>query len=503
MDNSEQAEANTTHPTDLTNALSASYKLIDKLSVLNKGYSKETDNQFAKLRKVTTKPNDRETIDPLIKSVSTSVNKIQSEQLRAFSALLQVSLEAGQALQKTKGIEDNTRRELRMLVNKLKSGNIDTFAELQTIVVNLFNVFSRVKNSQEQSPNANQFDISSTIKTLLHGLEKLAQNGLVIPMLEASIANIYKSTSPREQLELALKTYTAIVDQFGDEFRQTQKLIININKALEDVHKAILNSLKRSKSYDRELSKLNEQIETQIAELSTDVSEAKTVKELQQLVSNKLEAITESIKQRDDIELKRSTELDQSLSALEKKLTKMEERTNFYRNKWIEEKSRSETDALTNLPNRGAYDKRIDEEIHRWTRHKSPLTLAVIDIDHFKKINDTYGHTVGDKTLKIVAKTLKNSLRTSDYLARYGGEEFVCILVDTDFEESKQPLEKVRKSIESLPFIIKSKRINMTVSIGATLIKETDDIHSLFDRADKALYQAKSTGRNKLCYVQK
>ncbi|MDC2887933.1 GGDEF domain-containing protein [Psychrosphaera algicola] len=185
---------------------------------------------------------------------------------------------------------------------------------------------------------------------------------------------------------------------------------------------------------------------------------------------------------------------------MESKLANLEQRTEFYRKKWLEEIARADLDALTNLPNRGAYDKRFNEEFKRWLRHPDPLCIAVIDVDHFKKINDKYGHSVGDKTLQIVAKTLRTSLRETDFLARYGGEEFVCLMINTDATNMLTPLEKLRKAVSSIPFKVKNDRLNITVSVGVTMLVATDNVHTAFDRADKALYEAKDAGRNRICY---
>ena len=111
--------------------------------------------------------------------------------------------------------------------------------------------------------------------------------------------------------------------------------------------------------------------------MSQKSGEAKSIEQLQTIIDSKINSITASIRKREEIELRRTEELDSTLTVMESKLSQMEERTNFYRAKWLEEKSRSETDSLTELPNRGAYDKRISEEIQRWSRNPEPLCLAI------------------------------------------------------------------------------------------------------------------------------
>lgn len=487
----------TTANTQQYKTLTASYKLIDKLGNLIKGTKPEIDNQLTKLRRSV---NANEPLDKVI-SITENATKFiiaaEKEQMMAVTALKNAMQSAGEQLQNSKGLEDNLRRQLRMVLNKLKAG-VSSYNDLHPLLIQLIELLSSAKSSGKDEGSKNK----NIIKMLIQGLENLSKQDNIIPNLHDNLLKVNGAKTDSEKLDLCLKTFYFIIEQFSEEFKQTQKLVLSINAALEEVHNALVQSLQNSKSYDKELKALNVQIDRQIKELSQNAGQAQSIEQLQTIIDSKLHSITDSIKKRERIELKRTEELDSTLTVMESKLAQMEERTNFYRSKWLEEKSRSETDSLTELPNRGAYDKRITEEIQRWSRNPEPLCLAVIDIDHFKSINDKYGHAVGDKTLQIVSKALKKSFRTTDFVSRFGGEEFACLMVNTHPDEVLVPLEKVRKAIESIPFVIKKDRLNITVSIGVSVLKAEDDSLSIFERADKALYKAKQTGRNKICYQE-
>ncbi|MBU2918645.1 diguanylate cyclase [Psychrosphaera sp. F3M07] len=478
-------------------AYKASFGLVERLSHVTKGSSPELDIQLTKLRKLVVNDADYQSVINAIESANLKVKSLEQFQQKSQISLKDALIESGEILQSTTGIPDNLRRQLRMVVNKLKSGTVSIFTELQPQTIQLLELFSALKNTNNSTNAPESFNIT---KILVDSLDNLANNEILVPSLDKRLIQIKNTTVEKDKLNLCIKTFAEVIEQFGEEFKQTQTLVLSINSALEEVQQVLVDSLANSKHYDLELAKLNIQIEKQIHELSQKSGQTNNVEQLKGLINSKLNSITESIKKKEDIEKQRTEELNSSLSKMETKLSKMEERTSFYRTKWLEEKSRSETDALTGLPNRGAYDKRFDEEFHRWIRHPEPLCLAVLDLDHFKSINDKYGHSVGDKTLQIVAKTLRKHFRVSDYVARYGGEEFVCILTNTDPKESMLALEKVRLAIEAIPFSIKKDRLNITVSIGVTALKATDNTHTVFDRADKALYEAKHTGRNKTCY---
>lgn len=156
------------------------------------------------------------------------------------------------------------------------------------------------------------------------------------------------------------------------------------------------------------------------------------------------------------------------------------------------------TDALTRLPNRRSFDNTLDKEFSRVKRYKNKLTLAIFDIDYFKKVNDTFGHQCGDFILKEVANAALQTFRKSDTVFRIGGEEFVVLLTETDIHQSIIPLERFRKTVETLNPCYNRKEINITVSVGACEL--TDDINTeqdLVNEADKQLYTAKQAGRNK------
>jgi diguanylate cyclase (GGDEF)-like protein/PAS domain S-box-containing protein len=154
-------------------------------------------------------------------------------------------------------------------------------------------------------------------------------------------------------------------------------------------------------------------------------------------------------------------------------------------------------DSLTGIYNRRFFSGRLKEEFERHKRYKRPMSLLMIDIDHFKAINDTYGHPCGDFILKSVCGTIQSALRRVDFLARYGGEEFCCILPETSFENSTLLAERIRALVEAETYVCEGKEIRVTISIGVPGTPGPDDTPGSFlKNADDALYKAKKTGRN-------
>ena len=167
---------------------------------------------------------------------------------------------------------------------------------------------------------------------------------------------------------------------------------------------------------------------------------------------------------------------------------------------------RAFVDALTGVWNRGALFDLLHREVERAKRSHSNLSLAILDIDHFKTVNDTYGHPAGDEVLKLLCSRLLGVVRAYDAVGRYGGEEFVVVFPETGVEQASALAERLRRSIEEVPFSLGGAEKTLTVSVGVTSLRASsagaapegeDTVESMLQRADDALYQAKRSGRNR------
>lgn len=153
-------------------------------------------------------------------------------------------------------------------------------------------------------------------------------------------------------------------------------------------------------------------------------------------------------------------------------------------------------DALTGAGNRAALNEALGREIEIAQRHSRTLGMIIFDIDHFKKINDTYGHNTGDCLLKALTHTAEDTIRISDQLFRFGGEEFVVLLPETGQKGVKNLAERIRRNVEDLDCVCEGNHIKMTASFGIATLNADENEKSFFIRADKALYEAKNGGRN-------
>ncbi|MDR7122951.1 sensor domain-containing diguanylate cyclase [Rheinheimera soli] len=164
----------------------------------------------------------------------------------------------------------------------------------------------------------------------------------------------------------------------------------------------------------------------------------------------------------------------------------------------------SKTDFLTNLNNRGFWEEALINEYKRIKRSGHHSTLLMCDIDHFKRVNDTYGHAAGDAVIQQVAVAVKKNLRSTDVAGRYGGEEFAVLLLDTTVEQAMFFAERLRKNVEAMAVEFNQQILRVTVSIGlAEFHQEMDEYRDWIEAADKALYQSKAAGRNCITKAEK
>ncbi len=243
---------------------------------------------------------------------------------------------------------------------------------------------------------------------------------------------------------------------------------------------------------------LNDQLREQVGGLQNSVQDASDLPSLKRVLDNRLEALLGTM---DHYQLKRDArerEVASRLQGLAARVASMEQEALGFRTHLEEQRQKALIDPLTGLPNRAAWGERLEQEMARWQEEKNSLLVCILDLDHFKRINDGYGHLAGDKVLKIVANVLSKRLRADDFMARFGGEEFVMLLPATPPATGLTLLDELRAAVESCPFHFKGERVTITVSIGLTAFRPSEKSDTAIKRADQALYKAKENGRNRI-----
>ena len=243
---------------------------------------------------------------------------------------------------------------------------------------------------------------------------------------------------------------------------------------------------------------MDTQIREQVDGLQSSMHEAADLEDLKHVLENHLEGLLGTMDQHRQQRDEREQEVAARLQSLAERVAHMEQEASGFREHLEEQRQKALIDPLTGLPNRAAWSERLDHEISQWQQHGNTLMLAMLDLDHFKHINDNYGHLAGDKVLKLIATVLRKRLRGTDFIARFGGEEFVLLMPSTVPAAGMKLLESLRAAIEACPFHFKGERVTITVSMGLTAFKAGEHSDLALKRADLALYRAKNAGRNRV-----
>ncbi|TMP31717.1 GGDEF domain-containing protein [Pseudoalteromonas rubra] len=469
-----------------------------KLTLGCKGQDVSLDNLLAKYRSALAKGMDFDHLAPLIENTSVQLKQLDSTNSANHRNLVTHIQSAGKQLQKLRGVPEDTRRKLRNLLDN-ELGDIDAIPEFIPLLDKLLQFYMQVFDAKYDIDTSTQQNNPELATELLGLTNELVFEDDVADEVKAIKHSISTDSNIDSLLENAIAVIRIFAKSIARERQSAQGFLVSLNQTLEELHKSIIDTTSHSKSINKELNALNERIDSKIKRLTENTQKASSIAELKGLVDDELAQISKDLVERENIERRDKEALLESFDAINSRINVLENKVNTYKKRLNEQRFKSLLDGLTKLPNRSAFDDRYSQEFHLFEIQGNDVTLVVVDVDHFKSINDKYGHSAGDKTLQVIARALKKSIRKSDFIARYGGEEFVILMPGMPIEAAYAPLEKIRTTVKSIPFRFKDKEVRITISLGATQLKEGDSKLTAFDRADEALYEAKNSGRDKLC----
>jgi diguanylate cyclase len=243
----------------------------------------------------------------------------------------------------------------------------------------------------------------------------------------------------------------------------------------------------------RELDRV---VRGEVGEIRDSVGRATELAQLRSSVAQHLAVIESRMADHLAAEEQRNRDASATELALREQLGALEQEAADLRREIALVQERAMVDAVTELPNRQAWDERLAQEDARWRRFGTPLTLAVFDVDDFKSINDRFGHAAGDKALRVIAQALRSRLRRTDFIARYGGEEFAVLLIGATLTGGLKVADEMRVAVTRAGLHSRNRPIEVTISCGLAEFRGDDVPEAVFERADAALYEAKRSGKN-------
>ena len=495
-------------------------QFINKLMLSCRGFDRELDNRFAKLKQKLDNNPAFTALDEDLQAIEKLLQQ-HSNALEESITLTQTAIDLGSRQLKTiKGFPEETRKSLKEFLASPAGYGI---ADQQKKVIKLLEFYQQaikiqllpsqpllapanaaqqenVPTSHDGQPDVDPFDLKDHAR-IADELQRLITELDFAGAIGESLGDIRRQLligiNPALLAETCLQVIELIIEGTREERKASRAFLSSLNESLSAVHVGFTESLDEGRALQNETRETREALVNELQAIDQSLASHNSLDALKRTISGHMGAINLLLQERESTAA-RERHLLTRLSTIESKLRLMKEETAEYKKRLTIQKHKLFLDSLTQVHNRAALDERLEQEYKRWLRYRTPLCMAIIDIDHFKNINDNYGHMAGDKALKVVAKALQSALRDTDFIARFGGEEFVVLLPNINPDKFQKPLETLRQTIKSIPFRFRDAKVEITISIGATLFKDGDNPSDVFERADKALYHAKNTGRDQV-----
>lgn len=495
-------------------------QFINKLMHSCRGFDRELDNRFAKLKqKLDNNPAFTALDEDLL-----AIEKLllqHSNALEESITLIQTAIDFGsKQLKNFKGFSEETRKSLKEFLASPAGYGI---ADHQKKVIKLLEFYQQALKiqllpsqpllatpgaaqqesdtaSNDGQPDVDPFDLKDHAR-IADELQRLITELDFAGAIGESLGDIRRQLlvgiTPAMLAETCMQVIELIIEGTREERKAARTFLSSLNESLSAVHLGFTESLDEGRALQNETRETREALVCELQAIDHSLASHNSIDALKRAISGHMGAINLLLQERESTAA-RERHLLTRLSTMESKLRLMKEETAEYKKRLTIQKHKLFLDSLTQVHNRAALDERLEQEFKRWLRYRTPLCMAIIDIDHFKNINDNYGHMAGDKALKVVAKALQSALRDTDFIARFGGEEFVVLLPNINPDKFQKPLETLRQTIKSIPFRFRDAKVEITISIGATLFREGDNPSDVFERADRALYHSKNAGRDQV-----
>lgn len=498
-------------------------EFINKLTQVSKGMDIKLDNRLAQLRGLLTTSAPITDIELKITEISKLLQKHTATNAHNLAELHQAFNKAGLNLQKINGLPNDLRRKLRGLLTETQATkeSLTQYTPLLTQLLAFYTIAldvktgtqSNIENSSTLQPQHTPINGSTVtsptssnvnaalIKQVSNCLSQLNLSTQYTQDLLAIHKKLLKDTTNDDVLQHFIEIFDVIAADLRQERNSATTFLNSLNETLTTVQNAVKKTLSTCEKTQHSNDLINVKLQSQLLDMTGSVAKAMSLDQVKVDINSKLSNIAATLEKKAQFEQQSQLALSNQLKDMADKVKKLEEQSQKFEKKLADQQRKSMNDALTKLSNRAAFDEYFTKAMVRFHHQPFDLSLVVMDVDDFKNINDSYGHTAGDKTLQVIANTIQKHVSNDAFVARYGGEEFVLIYTRQKESDLIKELNTINKNIARLPFKFKNNKVSITLSIGVTHITKDDNIHTAFERADEAMYKAKSQGKNQVIYL--
>jgi diguanylate cyclase len=429
-----------------------------------------------------------------------SLSRLSAEEARGSRLQSVLRLLIGRLCLAGQGRDARLDAELRKVADSVRKGidpqGIEDLLEPLSQAVTVLDVPAQAVQAAPEPVSAASADTDSAL-SILERLALLPELRPIITQLRADAPESLDTADLANLLERVTRLASEQRAAAQREKTELEHLLQQLTSRLDEIAAHIAGEVEEQNAAQNDTEKLNLLVSGEVEALKTNVMRALDLPALRNQVSMRLDAINGHLHEFRDREESRVKTYRERVGRMRSRIRELERETHSLHVSLQEEQRLAMIDALTGIPNRAAYDGRMEQEYRRWKRFGRTVAIIAWDIDRFKAINDAYGHKAGDKVLRVFGQQLKKHVRETDFVARYGGEEFVMLLVGSSPAEAYTVADKIRSEIAQLAFHFRDKPVTITASCGITNFIAEDTADVAFDRADRALYQAKEAGRNR------
>ncbi|MEM7209407.1 MAG: diguanylate cyclase [Pseudomonadota bacterium] len=363
----------------------------------------------------------------------------------------------------------------------------------QQALKQLIKEIGQLINSQN---GANNKTLAETLLGILQSIEAPEIDGNSLDTFAEKIAATNSPNQWQIIFESLLDCVSNELHVLSENKKNLIRFISRLTDKLEGYEHIAQSSLASMKKVRESSATANGDLTNTLSGLADQVSKSEDLREIKRSVSDRISSALSNMDLFFSQEASIFEEVSHANQTLQQQLISTRAELDQLRSELSQSREKQLRDALTGIANRHAYNERVRLEVERYHRSGKPFCFALWDIDHFKSINDSYGHSAGDEILKSFAQQLQQSFRRTDFVGRIGGEEFAVLLPETSIEEGESLCNTIRQSLASRQFSYKGQTFNVTASIGLAVLNAEDDSETIYQRADNALYQAKDAGRN-------
>lgn len=483
-------------------------QFIVRLSAFYEGFSDDIDTELKVLR-------GHLSGSPNFTLAAVSINKLnriiqhQDIMLNKYTTDTSAKLEhAIKSLQKIVFEDEPLKQQATQQLIALNQPNGDIFS-LYRLFQQAIDLHQQALSARQQTQATNQ-EVSqqankianplyqSILTELNQLIESYAQKKPDDPQLIDIKSRLNEGMDEDGLLKSCVVVLRMIVQDAMSEANLTGKVIQSLHTSLDKVGTDIQLCVDGSRSQFEQRQVNSAAIQSHIENIEEAVNQSESIESLKEYTQFSVQHIATALNQQIKNDSEGQAQLMELLSSMQSQIAQLQQQTRSYKKKLAEQVKQNQTDPLTRLPNRQAYNEKLNQAYQHWCETGDNLSVAIVDIDNFKRINDKFGHAAGDKTLQVVGRHLRRYLSAGEFIARWGGEEFVLLLPSISNQQLGERLETIRSALAQLPFKFKQEKVSITASFGATQFRKGDTQDTVFERADSFLYKAKREGRNQV-----